>query len=54
MKVAKKLFPSPEEILIAGNSAGAFAIPALSGEIVDDYYPDAKDITLFSDSGQLL
>ncbi|MBQ4218738.1 MAG: pectin acetylesterase [Butyrivibrio sp.] len=54
MKVAKRLFPSPEEILIAGNSAGAFAIPALSGEIVDDYYPEAKDITLFSDSGQLL
>lgn len=54
MKVAKKLFPSPSKLLIAGNSAGAFAVPALAGEIVDDYYPNARNITVFSDSGQLL
>jgi hypothetical protein len=54
MKVAKKLFPKPSKLLIAGNSAGAFAVPALAGEIVDDYYPNAKNITVFSDSGQLL
>ncbi|MBQ3796457.1 MAG: pectin acetylesterase [Butyrivibrio sp.] len=54
MKVAKALFPNPGTLLIAGNSAGAFAVPALAGEIVDDYYPKARNITLFSDSGQLL
>ncbi len=54
MKISKKLFDNPSRILIAGNSAGAFAVPALAGEIIDDYYPDAKSITLFSDSGQLL
>ncbi len=54
MKVAKELFPNPSTLLIAGNSAGAFAVPALSGEIVEDYYPKARNITLFSDSGQLL
>ncbi len=54
MKVAKSLFPNPSTLLIAGNSAGAFAVPALAGEIVDDYYPKARNITLFSDSGQLL
>ncbi|MBO6242816.1 MAG: pectin acetylesterase [Butyrivibrio sp.] len=54
MKVSKKLFPKPSKLLIAGNSAGAFAVPALAGEIVDDYYPGAGNITLFSDSGQLL
>ncbi len=54
MKVAKDLFPNPKTLLIAGNSAGAFAVPALAGEIVDDYYPKARNITLFSDSGQLL
>lgn len=53
MKVAKKLFPNPKRLLIAGNSAGAFAVPALAGEIADDYYPNTKNITLFSDSGQL-
>ncbi len=54
MRVAKKLFPSPDKLLVAGNSAGAFAVPALAGEISDKYYPDCKDITLLSDSGLLL
>ncbi|WP_026651924.1 pectin acetylesterase-family hydrolase [Butyrivibrio proteoclasticus] len=53
MKVAKELFPNPKTLLIAGNSAGAFAVPALAGEIVDNYYPKTKNVTLFSDSGQL-
>ena len=54
MKVAKDLFPNPEALLIAGNSAGAFAVPALAGEIVEEYYPKSRNITLFSDSGLLL
>lgn len=54
MVVAKELFPKPKQILIAGNSAGAFAVPALAGEIADNYYPSVRNITLFSDSGQLL
>ena len=54
MKVAVKLFPKPSRLLVAGNSAGAFAVPALAGEIADDYYPECRDITLLSDSGQLL
>ena len=54
MKAAKSLFPSPDKLLIAGNSAGAFAVPALAGEISDKYYPDCDGITLLSDSGLLL
>ncbi len=54
MKVCKKLFANPKRILIAGNSAGAFAVPALAGEIADDYYPKTRNITLLSDSGLLL
>lgn len=54
MKVAKDFFPNPSKLLIAGNSAGAFAVPALAGEIADDYYPKVRNITLFSDSAQLL
>ena len=54
MKVAKELFPNPQALLIAGNSAGAFAVPALTGEIVDDYYPGARNVTVLSDSGLLL
>ena len=54
MKVAKSLFPNPDTLLIAGNSAGAFAVPALAGEVVDNYYPKSRNVTLFSDSGLLL
>ncbi len=54
MKVAKRLFPNPSTLLIAGNSAGAFAVPALAGEVVENYYPKSRNITLLSDSGQLL
>ena len=53
MKVARKYFPRPRRLLIAGDSAGAFAVPALTPEIIDDYYPRCKDITCFSDSGLL-
>ncbi len=54
MDRAVRLFPSCTKLLIAGNSAGAFAVPALAGEIADDYYPMAEDVTLLSDSGQLI
>ena len=54
MDTCKTLFPEADKILIAGESAGAFAVPALAEEIADDYYPGCKDITLFSDSAQLL
>ena len=51
---AKMLFPDPDQMLIAGDSAGAFAVPALAGEVCDDFYKDCEDVTLLSDSGQLL
>ena len=54
MKVARSHFPFPDKLLVAGNSAGAFAVPALAGEIASEYYPHCQDITLLSDSGLLL
>lgn len=53
MKISAKLFPDPDKLLIAGDSAGAFAVPALSGEIMEQTYSGCLDVTLFSDSGQL-
>ena len=53
MKQAVKFFPAPVQLLIAGDSAGAFAVPALTPEIVENYYPDCPDVTLFSDSALL-
>ncbi|MBQ7679879.1 MAG: pectin acetylesterase [Butyrivibrio sp.] len=54
MEVGKRLFPEPESLLIAGNSAGAFAVSALAGEVAQGFYPNCGDVTLLSDSGQLL
>lgn len=54
MNRGKEFFDSPEKLLIAGDSAGAFAVPALTPRILENYYPDCLDITLLSDSAQLL
>ncbi len=51
---AKNMFPNPKKMLIAGNSAGAFAVPALTDEILSMWYPEVKDVTLLSDSALLL
>ncbi len=53
MKIAKKHFEKPIKMLIAGDSAGGFAVPALADTIVKDYYPECTDITLLSDSSLL-
>ena len=53
MQKARSLFPAPERLLIAGDSAGGFAVPALADEILKDYYPDCREVTLLSDSSQL-
>ena len=54
MEICKRLFPDPDKLLIAGNSAGAFAVSALAGEVSQGFYPGLKDVTLLSDSGQLI
>lgn len=53
LAVCKAYFPDPDQLLIAGDSAGAFAVPAVSGQIADEWYPEVSDITLFSDSALL-
>ena len=54
MRAGKKLFPTAEKLLIAGESAGAFAVPALAEQIAGEFYPECRDVTLFSDSAQLI
>ena len=54
MRMGKKLFPTASKLLIAGESAGAFAVPALAEQIAGEFYPACSDVTLFSDSAQLL
>lgn len=54
LSAAKAYFPFACKLLIAGDSAGGFAVPALTSEILESYYPDCTDVTVFSDSSQLL
>lgn len=54
MRTGKSYFPKAEKLLIAGESAGAFAVPALAEQIAGEFYPACRDVTLLSDSAQLL
>lgn len=54
MRIGKTLFPQADKLLIAGESAGAFAVPALAEQIHQEFYPACHDVTLFSDSALLL
>ena len=54
MRISKTLFPEADKLLIAGESAGAFAVPALAEQIHQEFYPSCHDVTLFSDSALLL
>ena len=54
MAKGRQMFPLCSRLLIAGDSAGAFAVPALAGEIAEEWYPGCPEITLLSDSGLLL
>ena len=54
MRIGKALFQQADKLLIAGESAGAFAVPALAEQIHQEFYPECHDVTLFSDSALLL
>jgi len=54
MRIGSSFFRNPERILIAGDSAGAFAVPAVTPAILEFFYPECTNVTLLSDSGQLL
>ncbi|MCR4591415.1 MAG: pectinacetylesterase family protein [Lachnospiraceae bacterium] len=49
----KKRFPEPVNLLIAGDSAGAFGTAALAGEILKRYDPERQNVTVCSDSALL-
>lgn len=53
MDEIKQRFPEPVNLLIAGDSAGGFGVPALSFEILKHYYPDRHNVTILSDSALL-
>ena len=54
MRIGKTLFRQADKLLIAGESAGAFAVPALAEQIHQEFYPACHDVTLLSDSALLL
>ncbi len=54
MRIGKTVFPFADRLLIAGESAGAFAVPALAEQIHQEFYPACRDVTLLSDSALLV
>lgn len=49
LEVAKRHFPSPRRILLAGSSGGAYGL-LLAGPLTRQYYPDAE-LIMMADSG---
>lgn len=49
----QRYVPSPEQIVVTGFSAGAFATALLTDDVMDRF-PDCRDVTCFPDSAQLL
>ena len=52
IEMAKRWIPKPEEILIAGSSAGGFGVALLADDVIQAY-PDCKNITCVVDSSLL-
>ena len=52
LRLTKELFPEVARLLICGESAGGFAVPALSGDVMD-IYPDCDDVTILCDSAMV-
>jgi hypothetical protein len=52
LEAVKDIFPPPDQLLIAGESAGAFGCVAQAAHVVD-FYPGSKNVTVYADSGQL-
>ena len=53
MDICRTLFPNPEALLIAGESAGAFAAVG-NAPLVAGYYPGCADVTVYADSAQIV
>lgn len=46
LKAGTAYVPAPRKLLIAGDSAGSFAVPALASEIAKDFFPSCRDLSL--------
>ncbi len=52
LALSKELFPALDHLLITGESAGGFAVPALAGDVMDAY-SDCKNVTVLCDSAMV-
>ena len=49
LKLVRPLFPAVEKLLISGESAGAYGVAGVSGDIMETF-PECDDVTLLCDS----
>lgn len=52
IEMAKRYLPKPEQILIAGSSAGGFGVSLLAEDVIEAF-PDCRDVTCVVDSSLL-
>lgn len=53
-EAAAYLDEAPEELLVAGYSAGGFGAAALAGDVLENYFPEAGGVTVCIDSALLI
>ncbi|MBQ7160547.1 MAG: pectin acetylesterase [Clostridia bacterium] len=53
MREAVKYIPEPDALLVTGFSAGGFAAALLCDDVISNYFPNVKNITMLCDSGIL-
>ncbi len=49
LNLTRELFPDVQQLVVAGESAGAYGVAAVSGDVMAAY-PDCADVTLLCDS----
>lgn len=54
MKTAMQYVRRPDELLIAGFSAGGFGVSLLAGDVVRNYFPEQKKFTVLVDSSVMV
>ena len=54
MKRAMQYVRRPDELMIAGFSAGGFGVSLLADDVVKNYFPDQKNFTVLVDSSVLI
>ena len=54
MREAMKYIPRTKRLLVTGSSAGGFGAAILADDVITNYFPDVKNVTVLSDAGFII